>query len=249
MTHEFKNPLSTAPGDTGKLHDSGMTLLMSAIRRGDIVAMEGLIRDIAALDELIRSGVVTRTNKYGATMLIFAASRHRSEISIDVINKLIRSGVDVNQTDNTGRTALMYVRTQAAATALIGAGANVDMVDDNGETALMYAQKFQVGYVEQMILLKQALEIKDTQNTIKYIKILFEVDTSALSILFSSLEELSSILNRLAPQDYDALLHTALRCVLMLPYQSNGDLSEIEQLSMAIRKHDSTVNKDLIVQP
>ena len=101
----------------------------------------------------------------------------------------------------------MYVRSQAAATALIGAGANVDMVDDNGETALMHAQKFQVGYVEQMIL-KQALEIKDTQNTIKYIKILFKVDPSALSILFI-IEELSSILNRLAPQDYDALLHTA----------------------------------------
>ena len=34
MTHEFKNPLSNAPGDNGKLQDSGMTLLMSAIRRG-----------------------------------------------------------------------------------------------------------------------------------------------------------------------------------------------------------------------
>ena len=88
--------------------------------------------DITAMDELIRSGVdVNQTDKDGHTMLIFAASRRRSEISIDVINKLIRAGVDVNQTDKYGMNSLMYATMQGhsdVVDVLIKANADVNII-------------------------------------------------------------------------------------------------------------------------
>ena len=64
-----------------------------------------------------------------------------------------------------------------------------------------------------------------------------------LGILYSSLKDLSFVLNRIEPEEYDDILKKALRYFLRLPQPSGCDRSALDQLITSIRKYDSDVNK------
>ena len=58
---------------------------------------------------------------------------------ITEIQRLIAAGADVNATDNSGMTALMFAAKEDTAKVLLEAGADVNAKDNDGKTALMFA--------------------------------------------------------------------------------------------------------------
>ncbi len=231
-------PLISAEADVNKvrIYKCGSfwystSALICAVKRGDYDTVEALIK--AGAD-------INKPDKCKVTPLIHAIQRGW----LDVVEYLITAGADVNKADKFGATALMYsIEAESAdiARLLIVFGANVNMTDSCGRTALWYCKGDNI--TEYMILLKQALNKQNHQDSIKYIKIIFRQMPFALSILFSSLNKLISVLKRIDAKECDDTLKKALRHFLMLPQPSCCDESELDLLIVAIRKKDNEVDR------
>ncbi len=78
--------------------------------------------------------VEARNNEHGETALMLAVQFGRDAF----VALLLDAGADVNTTDATGRTPLMFAQPKYIG-ALLAAGAQINAQDDDGETALMKA--------------------------------------------------------------------------------------------------------------
>jgi len=79
--------------------------------------------------------------------------------SIDIVNKLLEDGADVNTADANGTTALMsatYKGLEPVVKVLLAAGADVNTADANGKTALMIAADSGWPAIVDMLLAKGA---------------------------------------------------------------------------------------------
>ena len=153
---------------------------------------------------------------------------------------LIKKGTEMS------RAALMLASREGyrdIVQCLISACADFNKTDIDGRTALMWATQTGHERIKKTILLKQALNTQNVQDSIRYIKILFSIFPSGLGILYSSLKELSYVLNEIEPIEYCDTLKKALRHFLRLPQPSGCDMSELDQIKMSISKYDSAVNK------
>ncbi len=64
------------------------------------------------------------------------------EVAIEIVNMLLKNGVEINAQNEEGRTALMYAVSEGSkelTEILIKNGANVNLKDINGDTALIIA--------------------------------------------------------------------------------------------------------------
>ncbi|MBQ8251260.1 MAG: hypothetical protein IJY92_05050 [Alphaproteobacteria bacterium] len=107
---------------------SSIDPLMAALSQNNLVAAEVLI-DKTPAEKL------HKPNMYGVTpMMIIASNPHY--LSVNLLEKLVQKGADVNAVDNEGRNALMYVRDNKTAEALIKMGANVFQKDKRGRSVV-----------------------------------------------------------------------------------------------------------------
>lgn len=82
---------------------------------------------------------INDTNDDGQTALMLAVQEERYN---RVVIRLISNGANINASDNSGKTALMYAadsNNDDIIRLLLEKGANVNAADNNGKTALMFA--------------------------------------------------------------------------------------------------------------
>jgi hypothetical protein len=100
----------------------------------------------------------------GKSPLITAASKGNSS----AVQKLIRDGSNINETDDNGLTPLMHAIWSSnfeSAKALLNMGAGIDKTDKAGKTALMYASELGNIEIMKMLLSKGAdINIKDNSG-------------------------------------------------------------------------------------
>lgn len=121
----------------------------------------------------------------GATALMIAARGGLDKI-VGIL--LIQKGIEINKTDRTGKTALMYAlgnEKYDMVKALLKAGANVNIADRQGETALIKAWSHPLFIVKLLLEAgadanvknkfgKTALDYAKLGNTASVIKLLQE---------------------------------------------------------------------------
>ena len=149
--------------DIGALNGDGVTLLMTAVREGDLQELERLLKagvdvnargergwtplmvaadrgDARVLKALLERGAdVDGRDGDGWTPLMVAAWGGGEPGTVDI---LLEHGADVNARDKDGWTPLMFAAdggTSRALRALLDRGADVDARDGNGWTPLMHA--------------------------------------------------------------------------------------------------------------
>ncbi|XP_062575495.1 putative ankyrin repeat protein RF_0381 [Saccostrea cucullata] len=132
--------------------------LMETILRGDIIALQKLLKsganvnvldengepllfmpivngDMNTLKALLPFADVNMTNDDGKTALMVAIEMN----DVDMVKKLIQSGADVNMKDNSGKTPLLIALHDGnfkIAEYLIKHGSDVNVVDNLGQSAL-----------------------------------------------------------------------------------------------------------------
>lgn len=92
--------------------------------------------DISRVESLLQRGANPNRPAIGGLMPLSPLVWATRESDIKMMSVLIKSGVNVNQQDGRGYTALMQAPTPEAARLLIHAGADTDLRDDQGRTAL-----------------------------------------------------------------------------------------------------------------
>ena len=229
---DIAHALISARADVNKIDKWGWTALVGLkMSYGDI-----------AIALIVAGADIDKNNNDGLTALMLASQMGYG----DIAKALVLAGADINKADQRGMTALMWASLKGYADiveALILAGVDIYKADSNGWTAFMLASEKGHERINNILLLKQALNMQNVQYIIQCIKSLFRIFPMGLGILYSSLKDFSFVLNRIEPEEYDDILKKALRYFLRLPQPSGCDRSELDQLITSIRKYDSDVNK------
>jgi hypothetical protein len=108
--------------------------LLSAVKEGDVKEVK------EALGERANPNAA---NRHGYTALMLAAMARDKEKGMEIAQILIAKGADIEATDSTGRTALMYAAQHGnigVVEVLIESKANVYAKDKGGLTALSFAR-------------------------------------------------------------------------------------------------------------
>ena len=138
-------PVFVAPGTAplqapvgGDVHAA----LRAAAQSGDAAAVQRALNAGAAIDR--------GDERHGNTPLILAANHGHT----DIVRLLIRSGANLNRSNDNGANALIAAVMsghQAAAQLLIEQGANLNATDKNGRTALALAEQSGQGAIAAML--------------------------------------------------------------------------------------------------
>jgi len=152
--------LLRAGADPNKANGRGMTPVMTGARPGGAEVIKVLIEngaDVNARDKqgwtalfhvIVLSGMAVRITSFqsipeGETLesLLQKQAFQPVGFAADVVEELIRNGMDPNAQDNEGRTAITYARTSEAAELLIKHGASLTIKDKKGITAEKWMAK------------------------------------------------------------------------------------------------------------
>jgi ankyrin repeat protein len=135
--------------DVNTADPRGTTLLMIAVRNGNISLMEALLASRAN---------VNRRNQFGDTALGLAALSAR----YDAVHGLIEKGADLNPSGWTPLHYAVFGGSKEVAALLVAKGAKLDARAPNGQTALMIAVKLgKLELVEQLIDADADMDLAD----------------------------------------------------------------------------------------
>ena len=128
--------------------------IMDALRRGDRISLDGLLRD---------KNAVNRPGTNGDTPLMYAALYG----SAGTVRKLLDAGADPNFGNHLGATPLMWaVDDVDKVRILLDRGANMDAVSDERRTALRIALSRNDGEATALLLLGRKAKLPDTEGSL-----------------------------------------------------------------------------------